>query len=247
MMVLSLDILGFYGGFPVEGSAASGYLLTSDQAKVLIDCGSGSLLKLSHLQALHDLDAVIISHLHNDHVADLLTLDHALIVAKRRGLRQHPLSLYLPEQPHTIYQRFETQQFQLHSLSSIKSFNILDLQMSVMPVRHTISAYAIKISQGNKQWAYTGDTAYFPELISFVQGTDLLLSEATVSAESKHSSGRGHMSGQEAGELAQAAKVKRLVLTHLPSDGSHQAIKQAAQNMFQGPVHLASEQSHWQI
>lgn len=246
-MSFSLDILGFYGGFPVIGEAASSYLITVNGVKILVDCGSGALLKLSLLQEIYDLDAVIISHLHNDHVADLLSLDHALIVAKRRGIRQSPLPLYLPFQPEEIYQRFETEQFQIFPISTQSRVEFSGLVISFFPVQHTIPCFSVKISAGDKTWAFTGDTAFFPELIPFVQEADLLLCEATVNNHSQHSSGRGHMTGRQAGKLAQAARVANLILTHLPSDGYHQEIKEEAATEFQGPLYLACEKRHWDL
>ena len=47
------------------------------------------------------------------------------------------------------------------------------------------------------------------------------------------------MSGADAGELATAAGVRNLVLTHLQPWGDTAATVQAAENYFAGPVQVA--------
>lgn len=70
------------------------------------------------------------------------------------------------------------------------------------------------LKQGRK-FVYVSDTAYFPELVDFVEGADLLLCESTYTSECEEKAGdRNHLTSEEAGMLARDAKVKKLVLTH---------------------------------
>ncbi|MEG0781710.1 MBL fold metallo-hydrolase, partial [Carnobacterium sp.] len=68
---MKLTILGYWGGYPINNEGTSSYLVESEGYHLLIDAGSASLISLeNHLDPL-ELDAVILSHYHHDHVADI--------------------------------------------------------------------------------------------------------------------------------------------------------------------------------
>jgi ribonuclease BN (tRNA processing enzyme) len=75
---LELRVLGCAGGYPYGGVACSGYLVSPGGGEVmLLDCGPGVAARLLALKQAVDLDAVVISHLHPDHVLDLVPLAYA--------------------------------------------------------------------------------------------------------------------------------------------------------------------------
>ncbi|HAZ59330.1 MAG TPA: hypothetical protein DCY16_03920, partial [Trichococcus sp.] len=73
---MELTILGCMGGYPTKDVGTTAYLLTSDDFKLLIDVGSNALLSLEHHLDPLDLDAVILTHYHADHIADLGVLQY---------------------------------------------------------------------------------------------------------------------------------------------------------------------------
>ena len=87
-----LKILGNNGPYPAPGGACSGYLLSSDSGntRILIDCGTGVLNRLLGECSLDALDAVILSHLHYDHMSDMLPMQYAL----QFNPRPRPLPVY---------------------------------------------------------------------------------------------------------------------------------------------------------
>ena len=77
---MRLTVLGSAGSFPGPDSAASGYLVQADDADgrtwtVLLDLGNGALSPLQRYGDATALDAIGVSHLHSDHVADLVVLN----------------------------------------------------------------------------------------------------------------------------------------------------------------------------
>ena len=52
--------------------ACSGYLIEEDDTCLLLDCGNGVFSKLRRFRDYVDVDAVVISHLHADHILDLV-------------------------------------------------------------------------------------------------------------------------------------------------------------------------------
>ena len=65
---------------------------------------------------------------------------------------------------------------------------------------------------------YSGDTAPCPSLVELAQGADVLVCEAGFPDGMDNPPGL-HMTGADAGEHAQAAGVRSLILTHVPPWG----------------------------
>ncbi len=91
-----LRILGSSGGYPIAGFPCSGYLAQVDGRRVLLDCGPGVITALIGPDAKANIDAVVISHLHPDHVLDLIPLGYALLSTWLTSEQVERLPLYLP-------------------------------------------------------------------------------------------------------------------------------------------------------
>ena len=80
--MIRLTVLGASGTYPAAGRACSGYLLEAGAAgrtvRVWVDTGPGTLANLLRVADLPTLDAIWVSHLHVDHVSDLLPANYAL-------------------------------------------------------------------------------------------------------------------------------------------------------------------------
>src|SRR5690625_4328919 len=74
---MKLTVIGCWGGYPAPGEATSAYLIEKDDFNLLIDVGSGALSKLQQYKHVMDVDAVIVSHYHADHIADIGVLQYA--------------------------------------------------------------------------------------------------------------------------------------------------------------------------
>ena len=94
---MRLTVLGNNGPYPIPGGACSGYLLESDSGNttILLDCGTGVLARLEQCIPLDQLDAVVLSHLHYDHMSDMLPMHYAL----QFNPRKKPLNVYAPATP----------------------------------------------------------------------------------------------------------------------------------------------------
>lgn len=104
----------------------------------------------------------------------------------------------------------------------------------------------IKISKPKKAILFTGDTAPNERLEKYAQGVDLLIHDATLTnkkADLAHK--HGHSTSRDAGELAQRAKVKQLVLTHFYKDQLVKESLEEAKKYFSGPVYVAED--FWEI
>ena len=72
---MEITFLGTGVAIPERGRVQSGLLVRLEEKPLLIDCGSGVLSRLLEAEVSHTaVDTVLLSHLHLDHVADLLCL-----------------------------------------------------------------------------------------------------------------------------------------------------------------------------
>lgn len=86
---LSVEVLGSGGPIAESGRASTGYLVWMDgRSRLLLDAGGGVFLRYAESGArFNDLDAVLISHFHADHVADLpAILNSGTFDGRRRPL-----------------------------------------------------------------------------------------------------------------------------------------------------------------
>ena len=81
---MRLTVVGGCGAWPAAGQACSGYLVEHDRFRVLIDPGYAIVPRLLERIDATEVDAVLVSHSHPDHCADL----HPLLRA--RVLREEP-------------------------------------------------------------------------------------------------------------------------------------------------------------
>lgn len=73
-MSLKVTLLGTGVGIPQPGRSQAAILIEND-LPLLLDCGAGTLMRLDQVGAGPEaIDTVVLSHLHLDHVHDLLAL-----------------------------------------------------------------------------------------------------------------------------------------------------------------------------
>ncbi|WML38728.1 MBL fold metallo-hydrolase [Neobacillus sp. OS1-2] len=238
---MKLTIIGYWGGYPKQNGACSGYLLEHGGFQLLIDCGSGVLSKLQNIIQPEELDAVIVSHYHPDHIADIGVLQHARLILGFLGKDFPTLPVYGHE--------FDQHEFAKLTYKNItkgvaydphNTVNIGPFQVSFLKTIHPVPCYAMKIEAEGKSIVYTADSAFQEEFIEFSQGADLLLCECNFYGNQNGKSA-GHMNSLEAGRFAQKAAVKQLILTHLPQYGELVNLITEASSEFTGIIKLADE------
>jgi ribonuclease BN (tRNA processing enzyme) len=234
---IQLTIIGFWGAYPGCGEATSGYLLQVKGFN-LLDCGSAVLSQLPRFVEVGNLDAVLLSHYHADHVADVGCLQYAIKVQTDLGLRSGPLPIYGPEGdtcPSLAYHEYtEARYINPSSQSRIGPFSI-----TVQETNHPALCYAVRIESGGRSIVYTADTGWYDGLVDIATGADLLLCETSL-YNRYFGWVDGHLTAGEAGKLARKAKVRRMILTHLPHSGEHEDLLKEAQEDFSDSAELAS-------
>lgn len=238
MSALSLTVIGHWGAYPGPGEATSCYLLRSEGVSILLDCGSGALSLLQDIVPLNEIEAVVLSHYHADHIADLGCIQYAARIDMSLGRRKAPLRVYGHEEA-PGFAKLGYLDFAVGAAYRSESkLNIGPFCFSFAPTVHPDPNYAMRVECGGKSLVYTGDTGQSPALVDFARKTDLLICETSLYDENRGNI-PGHMSAGEAGTLAKEADVGMLVATHLPHYGERERLKDQASSAFGGHTLLA--------
>jgi ribonuclease BN (tRNA processing enzyme) len=245
-MSIKITAIGWWGAFPDANEATSGYLLQSEGLNILVDCGSGVLSHLQNYIQLQHLDAVLLSHYHWDHVADIGCLQYAARILMDLGKRQKPLPIYGHAEDENIYGLNYLQYSKGLAIDQQAPLQLGRLTFSFCRNVHPDPCLSIRIDSGTASVVYIADTAWTEDLIKIARGTDLLICESSLYDEYR---GRipGHLTAGEAGQIAASAGVKHLVLTHLPHFGDHHTLLKQAAAKFSGKIELAATGKIWQV
>lgn len=238
---MKLTIIGPWGSYPKTNGASAGYLLEHDGFQLLIDCGSGVLSKLQQYIHPTELDAVVLSHYHADHIADIGVLQHALLVAKYMGESKGNMPIYGHKQDIASFQQLTYKDITTGiAYHENEELVIGPFKMTFSKTIHPVPCYAMKCMADDKTIVYTADTSYSDSLVTFSQHANVLLCEASF-YEQMSAQASGHMTSADAGQLAQKAAVQGLILTHLPHFGDIKQLKTEAAKQFSGDIELAKE------
>lgn len=211
---MKLTVIGNNGPYPKAGGACSGYLLEDGSTKILIDCGNGVLSALLKVCDAENLDAILLSHLHSDHMSDVLILKYAIGLKKLRGKFEGSIPLYLPMEDQDLVSRLNyNDAFNIIPIIEEESLTVNELEIKFKEMVHPVKTYGIKVKKEDKVFVYSGDTSYNDGLVELADEADFFLCESGILEKDKDENSN-HLTPKEAGDIATKAKVKRLVLTH---------------------------------
>jgi len=237
---LTVTVIGQWGAYPGAGEACSCYLLQSGGSSVLLDCGSGALSILQNYLPLSKLDAVILSHYHADHTADIGCLQYAALIDMALGSRHG----YLPIYGHTESKDFDSLTYrdctQGIAFDAASDLCIGPFTFTFSPTVHPDPCYAIKACTGSTRVVYSADAGFNDSLTDFSRNADLFICEASL-YDANRGMISGHMSSGEAGAMAREAGAKMLMITHLPHFGDHAVLLAEAAGAFGGHTVLAAK------
>jgi ribonuclease BN (tRNA processing enzyme) len=250
-----VTVLGKSPSWQDAGGACSGYLVEHDGRRLLLDCGSGVFAKLRTVCAYTEIDAVLVSHMHPDHVFDLVPFACALSYGPHAG-EVRP-ALHLPPGGRDVLRRamipFDGEElledaFACAEYDPAATLEAAGLRIAFRAVDHYVEAYAIGIEAAAGRFVFGADTGPCAALVELARGADLLLVEATLAELPPDAEeDRGHLTAREAGEHAARAGVGRLVLTHVSDEIDGAGQLRAAAEAFDGPIELAAEGAVYEI
>ncbi len=207
---------------------------------VLVDCGGDAVQRMQAcgLDPVQ-LDAVILTHEHPDHLAG-----YPLLVEKLWLMgRADPIPVYGPQatldKAQALFSVFDTGKWDglperaFHPVAMEPDSPVLrlgDLTVTASPVDHPVPTVGLRFEAPGRVVAYSCDTALCDAVVALAQGADLLIHEGTGSLPQVHSS------PAEAADVAQRAGAARLVLVHAPVGASDDDL---------GPARAAFAHTDW--
>ncbi|MCK2217021.1 MBL fold metallo-hydrolase [Actinomadura sp. ATCC 31491] len=214
---MRLSVLGGCGAWPGAGQACSGYLVEHDGFTVLIDPGYATLPRLLERTTAEAVGAVLVSHGHPDHCADLNPLLRARALG---GLGPPALPVYAPAGALEAVLRLDggrmlAGSFVPHDLEPPGAVEVGPFLVDSWALPHHVPNAGLRLSAGGRALAYTGDTGPDAALVDLARDADLLLAEATYPEEVPAEDAPYLSSARAAGRTAAAAGAGRLLLTHL--------------------------------
>jgi ribonuclease BN (tRNA processing enzyme) len=217
---MRLHVLGSSGGYPVPDNPCSGYLLEHGETRIWIDAGNGTMAAVQRILPLEQIDALVISHVHADHCADLLTLLVALRYRMEGPVRK---PLWAPREVWEVVPRFLDpsgngalkleEAFDFHPLEDGSEVDILGVRFRSARTAHPVETLALRAEADGKVLAYSADTGPAADLTGLARGAGLFVCEACY--QDAAMGAPVHLSARQAADLARRAGVRDLALTHV--------------------------------
>jgi ribonuclease BN (tRNA processing enzyme) len=217
-----LTVLGCSNAVPHPVSPASGYLVEWEETAILLDIGQGVVRRLQRMLDPRSLSGIIVGHMHADHYLDLVGLRYLYPWA---GRGENRLPIHLPHggedrlvaMAHAISERptFFDDAFEVAEYDSATTLRVGPLTVRFHQSQHYVPAWAASIeAPDGTRLVYTGDTGPSDEMIEFSRDADLLLVEAALRSAVDDDPKRGHLTAEEAVDLARCAKVAAALIVH---------------------------------
>ena len=220
-------------------------LVRTNKCKVLVDCGSGVTQRLDQINvSTADIDALLLTHLHSDHVIDI----YQLIISSWHSYKITPWKIYGPigtkkfiKNIMNTWKDERSQRIKYEARSSTAAFDIMvkefkpegkikvkDLSINYFEVDHkpVKYAYGFNFLHKRKKLTISGDTKPCENIMKYSQNADVLLHEVFIDGELKkvnkmrtektlHNVRNYHTPSSVVGKVAKLSNCKKLVLTHL--------------------------------
>ncbi len=207
---------------------------------ILIDCGSGVISNLFNYVPLEKIDAVILTHLHADHMSDVFVLKYALQMNKQNGLDIHPIPLFCPVTPESVYdQLLNDTNLVVGHINSSTELPLFGATATFFRTNHSVECYGIRIEHEGKVLAFSADALFGPELFPLFQNADVGIMDCGA-LEKARKPVMLHMTPSECFRLYQECGVKKVVLSHLVPYYSISDVVEEAEMFGPWPYETAS-------
>jgi len=245
---MEITFLGTGVAIPQKGRVQSGVLVRLEEKPLLIDCGSGVLSRFPEAGVSHtEVDTILLSHLHLDHVADVLPL------IKANWLRGNTyMKIYGPEGTDDWFSKVvdayeyisDEVDVDVVELPPGKDFTPegFDCEITCTAAVHSVPTLAYRVTAEDGEFVYSGDTEPSRNILDLAAESDLLIHECSFPANIKVTN---HTTPSTLAELLEEYNndIGSICLTHFYPDmrGHERDAIHRLQGYFGGEVILAED------
>lgn len=251
---MKLTILGSGTCAVTKERSCSSYFLKIDNLNVLLDIGFGSMRRMADAGIdYRDIDVILCTHFHLDHIGDL----PPFLMATRftPGFqREKPLTLIGP----TGFEAFlhgcrdlfgewllPTDDYPLKIVElDAEQYQLGACLIEAQSMNHSRPTNGYRIEQNGRVCVYSGDTGPSEQLIELARQADVALFECSFPDDQPF---EFHLTPKQAGEIAQRAGVKQLVLTHFYPMMDQINVIAAAERAYNGTIFIAHDFNVFEI
>jgi ribonuclease BN (tRNA processing enzyme) len=245
---MEITFLGTGVAIPQRGRVQSGVLVKLEEKPLLIDCGSGVLSRFPDTNISHtQVDTVLLSHLHLDHVADLICLLKANWLRGKTNMR-----IYGPEGTEEWFSKVldayeyiqDEVDVDITELLPGKEFTPegFDCEITCTAGVHSVPALAYRVTAEDGEFVYSGDTEPSREILELAAEADLLIHECSFPSGVKVTN---HSTPSTLAELLDEYRqeIGSICLTHFYPDmwGHEKEAVYRLKGYFDGEVILAED------
>lgn len=266
----TIIMLGTGSPRPDPKRMGSSQLLLIDDLPILIDCGEGTTSQLMKAGIPpHTVKHLWLTHLHSDHtlgygqflLGGWANGRRELTLVGPPGTRQfHERILEMYEDDITYRTSLGRAPAGILDVKiiEVKRPGKVDCDISAKVTAesmiHNVPTFAYRFDTASKSIVFSGDTAPTPKLIDLSRDADVLVQDASLAVNHTYNNAtnpetikiwehlqKEHCTPAQAGDIAEQARVKTLVLTHfLPNVDEEQAYREAS-NRFSGTVIVSQD------
>lgn len=252
---MRVTFLGTGSAMPTADRVQTGILVESDAAaaddaaddgsdererRLLVDCGSGVLGRLSATDAGYEaVSTVLLTHHHLDHVSDLMALLKARWIAGEEHLEvvgpagTKALVDGLLDVHDYLQGRMDLRVREIGA----ESFEVAGFAVEGFETRHSMPCLAYRFGD---EFVFSGDSEAFRGLANFASGAKVLAHDCSFPDEVDVSN---HPTPTQLGESLSGVDVDRVYLTHLypHTRGKHSEMLRSVERSFDGDVRMAKD------
>ncbi len=220
---------------------------------LLMDCGDGCADKLINLNLIDNIQAILITHLHSDHIKDIAKL---LSFIALNSTELKTINLFSPPGLSKILDKYTNMSELLSYLSEkisielheglIENKCIGDKIISAYEMNHHVEDYGYLIEFDGAKLFYTGDTR---KCTIQIKADYVIHDSMATESEKGIVDDTGHSTAGDAALFAKEVDAKVLFLTHINDDwiSNNDALINEAKMHFKGKIYIAEDLARFSL